>query len=280
MQSSLSYNTCMDVIYIDALFFLNLLADYLLCLSTGRICGLVLRRRRYLAAALLGAAYAVAVYLPGLRVLGIPPLRLSAGLLMGLTAFGAERSPLRCTAVLLAVSAAYGGALWAISLAAGGSGGFVTLSSRLLFLAFALCYAALRLLFRFRARPAERRLLSVSAFLLGREARFTAMADTGNLLLEPMSGKRVLIACPHALSPLFPQQPELLLQAPTDLLEQAARIPALAGRFRLLPYRSLGGEGLLPVFRPDRLTVDGRPCPDLLIAVSPQAAGDDFEAIL
>ncbi|MBR1456591.1 MAG: sigma-E processing peptidase SpoIIGA, partial [Oscillospiraceae bacterium] len=43
----------MEVIYIDALFFLNLLADYLLCLSTGRICGLYLRRARYLAAALL-----------------------------------------------------------------------------------------------------------------------------------------------------------------------------------------------------------------------------------
>ena len=105
----------MDVIYLDALFLLNLLADYLLCLSAGRICGLVLRRGRYLLAALLGAAYAVAVYLPGLHTLAAPPLRLAAGILMGLVAFGAERSPLRCTAVLLAVSAAFGGALWAIS---------------------------------------------------------------------------------------------------------------------------------------------------------------------
>ena len=181
----------MEVIYLDALFVLNLLADYLLCLSTGRICGLCLRRWRYLAAALLGALYAAAVYLPGLRFLSLPPLRLAAGLGMGLIAFGAERQPLRCAAVLLAVAAAFGGALWAISLASGGSGGYVPLSGRILLLAFALCYGVLRLLFHFRARKAGRRLVSVTVGFLGREARFTALADTGNSLLDPLSGAQV-----------------------------------------------------------------------------------------
>ena len=46
----------MKYIYIDSLFFLSLFTDYLLCLITARICRLCLRRRRYLAAALLGAA--------------------------------------------------------------------------------------------------------------------------------------------------------------------------------------------------------------------------------
>ena len=45
----------MEVIYIDSLFFLNLGVDYLLCLAAARICGLYLRRRRYVLAALLGA---------------------------------------------------------------------------------------------------------------------------------------------------------------------------------------------------------------------------------
>ena len=35
-----------------------------------------------------------------------------------------------------------------------------------------------------------------------------------------------------------------------------------------------------PVFRPETLTLDGALCRDVLIAVSPQAAGEDFEAIL
>ena len=270
----------MEVIYIDALFFLNLLADYLLCLSAGRICGLYLRRGRYLAAALLGALYAAAVYLPGLAFLALPPLRLAAGLLMGLVAFGGERQPLRCAAVLLAVAAAFGGALWAIGLAAGGSGGYVPLSGRILFLAFALCYGALRLLFHFRARKRERRLVPVKAGFCGREACFTVLSDTGNSLMDPLSGARVLVACPHALRPLLREYTELFTLPPTELLELSAQIPELKGRLRLLPYRALSGSGLLPAFRPDSLSLDGRPCADMLIAVSPQAAGEDFEGLL
>ena len=57
-------------------------------------------------------------------------------------------------------------------------------------------------------------------------------------------------------------------------------IPALAGRFRLIPYTAVGASGLLPVFRPDGLLVDGREEKELLVAVSPSAAGEGFEGIL
>ena len=270
----------MDVIYVDALFVLNLLADYLLCLSTGRICGLYLRRKRYFLAALLGALYAVAVVLPGLGFLARPPLRLAAGLGMGLTAFSAEQRPLRCAGVLLAVSAAYGGAIWALSLAAGVSGP-VPLSGRLLLLAFALCYAGLRLLFRLRGKRGEARRAAVSLRLSGRESRFTALVDTGNSLCDPLSGAPVLIVCPHALSRVLPGTAELFQQlSPVELLELGQSLPELRGRLRLLPYSTLDGSGLLPAFRPDALLVEGRSRPELLVAVSPRASGEDFEALL
>jgi len=271
----------MEVIYVDLLFLFNLAADYLLCLCTGRICGLVLRRLRYLAAAFLGAVYAAAVYLPHLGFLAAPPLRLAAGLLMGLAAFGAERRPLRCAAVLLAVSAAFGGAIWAISLAAGGSpAGPVPLSRRLLLLAFALCYAALQLLFRLRGKSGERQRVEVRASFLGREASFTALLDTGNALTDPLSGAQVLVACPHALRPILRENTELFAAlSAVELLEASAQIPELRGRLRLLPYSALGGGGLLPVFRPDSLLIDGLARRGVLVAVSPRAAGEDFEAL-
>ena len=81
-----AYNCRMEVIYIDSLFFLNLGVDYLLCLASARICGLYLRRRRYVLAALLGAAYSVAVYLPGLGFLASWPGKLAAAALTAYTA--------------------------------------------------------------------------------------------------------------------------------------------------------------------------------------------------
>lgn len=274
------YNSRMKVVYIDSLFFLNLAADYLLCLAAGRICALQLKRWRYFAAALFGALYAAAAVLPGMSLLSLPYLKLPAGLIMGLIAYGAERSPVRCTAVFFAVSAAFGGALWALSMAAGGSGA-APLSLRSLLLSFAICYGLFRLIFRKRAALMEKRLISVEAEFLGRKARFTALLDTGNSLSDPATGAPVMISCAHALIPLLPESAALFSTLPpVEAVELCSAIPELRGRLRLIPYTAVGASGLLPVFRPDRARLDGKEEKGLLIAISDSAAGDGFEAIV
>ena len=101
----------MEVLYLDLWFGLNLLCDYLLCLLTARAAGLCLKRPRYALAALLGAVYACAAYLPGLALLSLPGWKLLCGALMGWIAFGAEAHPLRCLLLFFAVSASFGGAV-------------------------------------------------------------------------------------------------------------------------------------------------------------------------
>lgn len=274
------YNAPMKTVYIDSLLLLNLAADYLLCLAAARICALQLKRRRYFLAALFGAAYAAASVLPGLFFLSRAYFKLPAGLIMGLIAYGSERSPLRCTAVFFGVSAAFGGALWALSLASGGDGQAV-LSMKSLLLSFALCYAAFRLIFRRRAALAEKRLVKVAAEFMGRKTEFTALLDTGNSLSDPATGAPVMVACSHALKPLLRENAALFSQMqPVELMELCAGIPELRGRLRLIPYTAVGAEGLLPVFRPDRASLDGREEKGLLIAVSDSASGDGFEAIV
>ena len=62
----------MTVIYIDTLFLLNALVDYLLLLAAARLAGEPLRRIRFALGAALGGAYAVAIFLPGLFFLSHP----------------------------------------------------------------------------------------------------------------------------------------------------------------------------------------------------------------
>lgn len=270
----------MEVLYIDSLFFLSLITDYLLCLAAGRICGLRLKRLRYFLAALFGSAYAVAVFLPGLGTLASPVMKLSAGLVMGLIAYGSERRPLRCTAVFFAVSAAFAGMLWAVSLASGSPFGYAALDTKTLVLSFALCYAAGRLLLAGRGRTAEKKHAAVRAVFLGRTAEFTALLDTGNTLTDPATGAPVMLACPQALKAIFRENTELFSASPVELLELAAHLPELRGKLRLIPYSAVGVSGLLPVFRPEALFIDNAPDKERLIAVSPDAAGDGFDAIL
>ena len=82
----------MDVIYLDRLFGLNLLLDYCLMLASARVCGVVLRRARYLLAALTGALYAAVMVLPGCSWLSSGAMKLALGAAMALIAFGGEWS--------------------------------------------------------------------------------------------------------------------------------------------------------------------------------------------
>ena len=56
----------MTVIYIDTLFLLNTLVDYLLLLASARVAGEPLRRGRFALGAVLGGLYACAIFLPGI----------------------------------------------------------------------------------------------------------------------------------------------------------------------------------------------------------------------
>ncbi len=195
------YDGRMNVIYADSLFALSVLTDYLLCLTTARLCSLRLRRGRYVLAALLGGVYAVAVFLPGLSWLAHPLCQLAAAGVMGLAAFGGEEKLLRCVAAFLAVSASFGGAAWTVALRQG------TLPApHPLALAgvFTGVYAVLTLLSLTRRRRAREHLVEAALTLGGRRAVFTALEDSGNCLRDPLTGDRVLLAAPAALRGLFP----------------------------------------------------------------------------
>ena len=76
----------MTVVYLDSVFLFNALLDYLLFLSTARLAGIPLRRRRYLLCGVLGGLYAAAVFLPGGGFLTETLVKAGVGLLLALIA--------------------------------------------------------------------------------------------------------------------------------------------------------------------------------------------------
>ena len=72
----------MTVVYIDALFLLNLIVNYLLLLAAAKLAGEPLRRLRLAAGAALGGLYAAAIFFPGMGFLTHPLCKLGAAVLM------------------------------------------------------------------------------------------------------------------------------------------------------------------------------------------------------
>ena len=275
----------MDTIYIDELFILYLFTDYLIILASARVCGTVLKRRRYLLSALLGALYACAFVLPGCAFLSEPIPKLACGAVMSVISFSPERRPFRCTVVFFAVSAAFGGAVWACSMlsGAGAPSRYLPISLKVLLPSFAVCYAIADVVFMRAAKNADRRIITVAAVFCGRSAVFRALRDTGNELFDPVTGREVLVVSPGAASALLPEgcRSALCCADPVEAPEKLCAVPGLEGRFRLIPYGAVGvSSGLLPAFTPDSVTSDGKACRDVMIAVSPALAGsDEYEAV-
>lgn len=270
----------METIYVDELFLLNLAIDYFLLLGTARICALPYRRGRFAAGAALGALWCCLALVPGLSFLGAPLLRPVLALAMTLLAFGDQRKLLRCFGAFLGVSALFGGAVYGGALGRGGvarQGPLLRLDMGTLVLSFALCWAAVSLLFRRGVKHARRGYHTVTVEKNGRMVRFRALEDTGNDLYDPITGCAAFVAEAGAVKDLFPNTPESTLRGPpAEVLE---KLPGM----RLIPCAGIGGgRTLLLAFRPDRVTVDGEERRDLLAAISPTPIGTDgaYEAVL
>ncbi|MDO4816579.1 MAG: sigma-E processing peptidase SpoIIGA [Bacillota bacterium] len=266
----------METIYIDRLFIINLLIDYLLSLGTARVCGLVFKRGRYFLAALFGAFYAALSVFPGCSFLFLSPLKLCSGIIMALIAFGGEKKFFRCAVVFFAVSALFGGVLWALSLHSGlgGSAVYIPLSMPVLAFAFGICYAVLSCAFSRTAKGMERQVYITRIRFNENEVTLRSLCDSGNALYDPVSGRRVLVASFDTLQPLFPQAALNI-----DASELAVKMP---GVFRLIPYSAVGTSGgMLAAFRPQSISLDGKEYADILVAVSPQPiTGDGFDSVI
>ena len=266
----------MRIVWVDLCFAINFCADYLICLLALRLCSAPLRRGRCALAALLGALWAVAAA-AGLFFFSSPGGKLLGAGALCLCAFGGLREFRRLCAAFLALSAALGGAVWALSLQEGGA----AFSPGLLSVSFLLFYLLFGLLLRGAAGGREREILSVELGFLGRRAAFRALRDTGNSLRDPVTDERVMVVSPDVLHGVFGEYAPLFsLADPAEILSAAAELPELRGKLRLIPYAAVGVRGLLVAFRPELLAVGGEERDDLLVALSPSASGAGHEAIL
>lgn len=181
-----------------------------------------------------------------------------------------------------AVSALFGGAVWAISLQNGesfGIGAYIPVSLPVLILSFALIYAVLSFVFRRSVKSADACVSDVEIEFMGNRVFLRCLHDSGNALLDPVSGDSVLIAPASRLAPLFPGcEDELSSTDCTRLIS----LPQLSGKMRLIPYSAVGTEsGMLAAFRPDAVYVDGEQRDDVIVAVSPTPLGGDvFDSII
>lgn len=278
------------VIYIDTLFFLNLIINYLLLLAAARLSSSRFSRGRLLLGAVLGALYAVAAVVPATAFMGHAAFKLAFACLITLTAFG--RRPgcgfWRVLLMFIGVSFALGGGVLALYWLLGapndlntlGGALYVHIDVKTLLLTAAGCYALFSLIFSAVSHlTAKRTVIEAKVTFLSREVAFTALVDTGNTLVDPLSNAPVLVVEYETIRAVLPNDlsavlTKRVLRSAPDAMELAGAL-GYGRYFSLVPFHAVGVEcGMLLGLRADRAELDGVKKNGMVIAISPNKLSD------
>lgn len=282
----------MQVVYVDTLFFLNLSVDYLLLLLTARIAGVYARRRNLLAGAVVGALLSVLLFFPPLSTATALMLRGGTLLATVLPAFAKmpARTWPRLAGIFLLLTTVLAGVLLTLSQRGNGvrlknGSVYAEISGAVMLFSFIAVFALSSLVFgKGRAAPGRHwREIRVETNV--GQVHFRALTDSGNLLRDPVSGRQVIVVESEVLAPLVgisPAELSRLLGAPAreQMLEQLRQISDIA--FWLLPVHTVTQNGLMVVFRPEKLYVDGNVREDCLLGMTGGkiAAGGDCHGLM
>lgn len=274
----------MTVVYLDQVFLLNTVLDYLLLLAGARLSGTPLRRMRFLLCAGMGGLYAAAVFWEGLGpILAHPAGKILSGILLAWVAYRKEAHAWRMVCLFFLLSGGFAGILLALGLMSGSPGIYLSniyygrIHWLVLLTAAVVISLLLHLVFRQGTRHGGGSLMDVEISIAGKRKVLTVLHDTGNTLRNPVDGRPVLVLEQSGLKDLWPAEINRILQEKRPPEEKMAKLyqEEIPLTFTLLPFRSVGvPAGLLLAVYSDFIRINGKTYPKELIALSPGSVSD------
>ena len=255
-------------VYIDILFFVNLIANYIVLYATSKMLRREESQFRIILGATAGAVYAVFIFFPVLIPIYSFAFRLAFSLLIVVIAFKTRGliSFLKSLLVFYAVNFMLGGGVMALYYFIGPIWGmqfnngalYMDIPLPLFIISILICYIIIRVVsFLLQLQNGKRRLYEIGIEADGNVINTTALMDSGNSLYDPLSHKPVVIVEYKALYSIIPSLLHPIYENGLDLdcIGEVVSNSPWSGRFRIVSYNSLGGKGLVPAFKPDNLII-------------------------
>ncbi|HEU4965540.1 MAG TPA: sigma-E processing peptidase SpoIIGA [Bacilli bacterium] len=299
----------MPVVYIDVVWLINFGLDGFILLVTWFLLRKRVRWWRTIGASAIGASYALLLFFPAWSTLLTFAAKIGFSCLMVWVAFRPKGllELAKTLGLFYLASFLTGGAAFAMNnlfgnatihnglvMIHGGAAWLQQTNMILILLSLPLVYwlgkSAWKRLARTRQR--EQNLWTVQVRFGEEEAEFTGLLDTGNALSDPLSRTPVMVADWELFRAVLPPTLWGILEQGKDISTALGEIEMddqWQARFRLVPYRGVGGTmGMLLSFRPDEVVLTGQgqgeaqSCRRILIGLNPKplAADGSYRAIL
>jgi|GEM_PF-424142 len=265
----------MPVVYVDVVWLVNLIMDTVLLATTGYVTKRPLRWKRLLLGGLIGASYALLLFIPPLAALTTWPGKAVVSLVMvwvGLPC-ASWRDLLRASVLFYFVSFVFAGAAIAMHYAIPGTtvgDGTVIAGNQFAFvqsmgglaLVVAVPAAAMSLGYFWRrvrtVKTQANSLYSVQVTVGENVVSFTGLMDTGNQLRDPLSGKAVCLLDSNLWLQLIPADLRESVESSGDVFSALADWAGSpkGPRFAVIPFRGAGAvAGTVIGLLPDRVAL-------------------------
>lgn len=229
-------------IYIDTLIFTNIIIDYLMLMLTAKILKINYKYYRIIMGSVFGGFSSVIILLPDQKIIFNLLIRIVITIIIVLIAFGYKNifTMIKRVFVLFLICTSFSGIiLFIIStiksdfICVNNSTVYFDISPFLLIIMSTIAYAVLRMIDKIRIEQKDL-IHKISFFYKGNKYSFLSKYDTCCNIKEPFSGSDVILT-----------ENELI-----------NNINVSDGEYRLIPFDSLGGEGLIKGFMPEELYID------------------------
>lgn len=278
------------VVYIDVLFGVNLLINYILLWTTGKISKIRTSVIRLIIGAALGAVYAVVMFFPAFKIYYTIIAKLLFSMLLIAVTYNVAKLKefVKVLGMFYVVSFTFGGAALGLFyftnvgafVGALLSNGIIyfNLPWKVLLLSSSVAYIIIRVTWQLIQTKFNKENLYIPLSIIfdNKSISVNALVDTGNSLYDPISNLPVIVVEFQAIKELLPQEIQTIFsECSEDDLTMVYSImsnSAWISRFRLIPFTSLGKEnGMLIGFKPDEVEIckgsEKRDLRDIIIGI-------------
>ncbi len=266
------------IIYADVLVILNLYINYFLIRTTALFMKRDISRKRSVLGALAGAVGALVILLPPLPFFVIFPEKAALCSLITFISFGKQKPLDFAVSMLffLTVNFVFAGLMLAVSTLISPYGmlcgnGVCTFNIPLgAVIAFTIAaYFVVRLV-RLLSDKSTRvnRICPVRIIRAENTITLRGLCDTGCEIRDILSGKAVIVCAESKLQQIVPEEIQAFLDG--NLSESVG--------LRLVPYKTVATESVLPLFRADKVLINEKPV-DVYIGVTNAELEQDIDCV-
>jgi len=271
-------------VYVDVLFLLNLIIDYIIISSTAFIINKKNDTPRFLIAATTGALYSTIIFFPQLKILSIVIFKLLVSMLIVFIAFKYQNitSYLKSFFTYYIINFIYGGGMYAFyrftSLGSkmNYSNGeyYIDVSLGAIIILAVVFYFLIKIFSRILSEKIQTSVIKqIEIFVNNKSVSVNALIDTGNNLYDPISQQPVILVEKDVIKKI------INLNTPDDYKY------IKENKMRVIPFFDANGNSnIIYAFKPQRIcnTSDKKDIVNTLIGISEHKLSPDqsYQALM